>query len=41
MEREEKLIIKVQAHARGYLVRKELDLTHNGDNFRARPFDRS
>jgi hypothetical protein len=22
-------------------VRKELEITHNGDNFRARPFDRS
>ena len=37
----ERLVIRVQALSRGYLVRKELAMTHNGDNFRARPFDRS
>jgi hypothetical protein len=26
---------------RGYLKRKDLALTENGDNFRARPFDRT
>lgn len=40
-EREERLVIRIQAITRGYLVRKELAMTHNGDNFRARPFDRS
>ncbi len=40
-EKEERLVIRMQALARGFLVRKEIALTHNGDNFRARPFDRS